>query len=145
MFANDELRHRCALELRICLLDQNLVDEAWTHLVRSYRAAERALGDMHAICLELRWRLAQVAYKRHFFGGDDSRDSFIRSGEMFVGFLYQSVDTLGIGHPTTLEIWASLQLCFEEQLEWTLDDIHRKYFEALDEIPRPPGHKVFWK
>ena len=64
---------------------------------------------------------------------------------MFIGFFYQSVDTLGIEHPTTLEMWASLKLCFEEQLDWTLDDIPRENIDALDEIPRPPGHKVFWK
>ena len=125
--------------------DQNLIVEAGAHITTSYRKAERALGEMHAICLEFRWRLAQVAYKRHFFGGDDSRDSYLRSVEMSVGFLDQSVETLGIGHPTTLAIWASLQLCFEEQLEWTLDDIPRRIFEALDETPRPPGLKVFWK
>ena len=45
----------------------------------------------------------------------------------------------------TLAIRASLKLCFEEQLDWTLDDIPREHIEALDELPRPPGHKVFWK
>ena len=59
--------------------------------------------------------------------------------------LAQSREVLGGEHPTTLEIWASLKLCFEEQLDWTLDDIPREHIDALDEIPRPPGHNVFWK
>ena len=91
------------------------------------------------------WRLAQARYKTHFFGRSDYRIDVVATIGMFIGFFCQSVDTLGIGHPTTLGIWASLQLCFEEQLEWTRDDIPRKHFEFLDELPIPPGHKVFWK
>ncbi len=45
----------------------------------------------------------------------------------------------------TLEIRASLKRCFEEQLDWTLDDIPRYYIEKLDWLPRLPGDKVFWK
>ena len=62
-----------------------------------------------------------------------------------IDVLKYSTVTLGIEHPTTLEMWASLKLCFEEQLDWTLDDIPRGDIEALDELPRPAGHKVFWK
>ena len=127
------------------MLDQNLVDEAATHIASWYQPAERSLGEEHAICLEMRWRLAQASYRRHFFGRSDYRIDVVATIGMFIGFFYQSVDTLGIGHPTTLEMWASLKLCFEEQLDWTLDDIPRENIDALDEIPRPPGHKVFWK
>jgi hypothetical protein len=141
----DEVTHRCALELGVCMLDQNLVDEAATHLASWYPPAERSLGEEHAICLEMSWRLAQARYKTHFFGRSDYRIDVVATIGMFIGFFCQSVDTLGIGHPTTLGIWASLQLCFEEQLEWTRDDIPRKHFEFLDELPIPPGHKVFWK
>ena len=53
-------------------------------------------------------------------------------------------NTLGAKHPMTLGIRASLKLCFEAQLDWTLDDIPRDIVDALDEIPRPPGHNDFW-
>ena len=145
MGEDDELRHRCALELGVCMVDQNLVDEAVAHLVTSHSAAERALGGSHAVCIEMHWRIAQSIYKRHFFGGNDYRDLLMASIDGHTIILVQSTEVLGIGHPTTLDIWASLQLCFEEQLDWTLDDIPRGYIEAIDEIPRPPGHKVFWK
>ena len=146
---NAELTHRCALELGVCMLDQDLVGEAWAHLVTSHSAAERALGESHAVCIEMHWRTAQALYKRHFFGGNhpgnDYRSALRASIDGHTIILVQSTEVLGIGHPTTLDIWASLQLCFEEQLDWTLDDIPRGYIEAIDEIPRPPGHKVFWK
>ena len=93
----------------------------------------------------MHWRIAQSIYKRHFFGGNDYRDLLMASIDGHMKFLVQSTEVLGVDHPTTLAIRASLKLCFEEQLDWTLDDIPRKVFEALDEIPRPPGDKVFWK
>ena len=142
---SDELSHLCALELGVCLLDQNLVDEAVAHLVTSHSAAERALGGSHAVCIEMHWRIAQSIYKQHFFGGNDSRDLLMISISGLVKVFAWATNTLGIEHPTTLDIWASLQLCFEEQLDWTLDDIPRDFVEFFDEIPRPPGHKVFWK
>ena len=115
------------------------------HLVTSHIAAHRALGGSHAICIEMHWRIAQSIYKRHFFGGNDYRDLLMASIKGHTTVLRQSTKVLGVEHPTTLAIRASLKLCFEEQLDWTLDDIPRKVFEALDEIPRPPGDKVFWK
>ena len=45
----------------------------------------------------------------------------------------------------TVEIRASLKLCFEEQLDWTLDDIPREFNEKLDWLPRYPGDQVFWR
>ena len=140
----EELTHRCALELGVCMLDQNLVAEAWAHLTKSYHPAIGALG-IHAMVYEFIWRTAQAAHKLHFFGGDRYRGYLITSIEAHVKVLVWATDTLGIVHPMTLEMWDSLKLCFEEQLDWTLDDIPRKHIEALDEIPRLPGHKVFWK
>ena len=127
------------------MLDQCLVFEASRLLAESYRAAERALGSSHALCIEMHWRTAQCLYKQHCFGGNGYRDALMASIIFHIDVLKYSTVTLGIEHPTTLGIWASLQLCFEEQLDWTLDDIPRGDIEALDEIPRPPGHKVFWK
>ena len=95
--------------------------------------------------VEVLWRISQALYKLHFFGGDGYRDKLIASIDGHAKVLVWTTDTLGIVHPTTLEMWASLKLCFEEQLDWTLDDIPREHIDALDEIPRPPGHKVFWK
>ena len=112
------------------------------HLAESYRVAERALGEDHAICLELRWRLAQVAYKRHFFGEKNYRSTLISSFGMHMEVLRDSTNILGVRHPTTRGIRASLKLCFEEQLDWTLDDIPREILEDLGRIPRPPGTRL---
>ena len=139
---NDELTHRCALELGICLLDQNLVVEAVQCLVYSYRRAERSLGGNHAICLEMRWCVARAEYRRHFFGEDDCRSRFISSFGMHMEVLRDSTNILGVRHPTTRGIRASLKLCFEEQLDWTLDDIPREILEDLGRIPRPPGTRL---
>ena len=128
-----------------CMLDQNLVTEAVRHLVTLHTAAEQALGRSHAVCIEMHWRTAQCIYKRHFFGGNDYRYLLKVSIDGHVKTLGRSTEVLGVEHPMTLRIWASLKLCFEEQLDWTLDDIPRKHIDALDEIPRPAGHKVFWK
>ena len=128
----------------LCLLDQNLVDEAATLLV-SCDPAEQSLGEEHVICLEMGWRLAQAIYKKHFFGHSNYRDMLMISIGGHTNALDESTRLLGVEHPTTLAIRASLKLCFEEQLDWTLDDVPREHIDALDEIPRPPGHKVFWK
>ena len=111
------------------------------HLAMSYARASRIYGESHAICIEIRWRMAQGFYKRHLLHG--YRDALMSSIESHVEYLRKSTFLLGIEHPTTLAIRASLKLCFEEQLDWTLDDIPRRIFENLDEIPRLPGHKVF--
>ena len=129
------------------MLDQNLVEEAAMHLSASYDKAVRALGGTNnkAVVYEYVWRISQTTYKLHLFGGDGYRGDLYASIHGHVKILGLSTKNLGIEHPTTLEMWASLQLCFEEQLDWTLDDIPREHIDALDEIPRPAGHKVFWK
>ena len=120
------------------------MDEAATLLV-SCDPAEQSLGEEHVICLEMGWRLAQAIYKKHFFGHSNYRDMLMISIGGHTNALDESTRLLGVEHPTTLAIRASLKLCFEEQLDWTLDDVPREHIDALDEIPRPPGHKVFWK
>ena len=139
----DELTLLSGLELCVCKLDENLVIEAMCHLAMLYAQASRAFGESHAICIEIRWRLAQGFHKRHLLNG--CRAALMSSIESLVERLRQSTSIFGIEHPTTLGIRASLKLCFEEQVDWTLDDIPREHIDALDEIPRPPGHKVFWK
>ena len=73
------------------------------------------------------------------------RDALRASIKGHTTVLGRSSEVLGVEHPTTLAIRASLKACFEEQLDWTLDDIPRGHIDALDELPLPPGHKVFWK
>ena len=150
---HDELTQLGALELGICMLDHNLVRHAIGYLSTFGIAAEQRLGGFnvessvtHATLIEFRWRGAQAAYKLHFFGGDDDRERLLCvSIDGHIDVLIASTNALGVLHPMTLEIRASLKLCFEEQLDWTLDDIPREFIEKLDWLPRPPGHKVFWR
>ena len=126
------------------MLGQNLVIEAVRFLAKARRAAMRALGENHVMIYEFLWRSAQATYMIHFLGLNAYRGQLIASIEGHVDALVWMTNTLGAKHPMTLAIRASLKLCYEEQLDWTLDDIPRKVFEALDEIPRPPGHNDFW-
>ena len=125
------------------VLDQNLVDEADEHIATSGNTMLRVLGRSHLLYHEFNLCAARSSYKLHFFGKDRSREWLIETIEGQTQSLRLSTKILGVEHPTTLAIRASLKLCFEEQLDWTLDDIPRRIFETLDEIPRLPGHKVF--
>ena len=119
------------------MLDQNLVVEAVIFLVHSYHMVERALGERHAVALEWKWRLAQAEYRRHFFGEEreyDFRSSFINSLGMQMEILRDSADILGRHHPLTLGVVAAVKLCFEEQLDWTNDDIPDDILEGLEGI-----------
>ena len=129
------------------MLDQNLVDEALHHLGGLYDKVKQFYDVTHPLLIEWRWRTTQAFYKRHFFGDTGYREELIDSIQSQIVFLRQSSHILGIEHPTTLEMWASLKFCWEEQLDWTqLDDaVSRHRLQVLDKIPRPPGHKVFWK
>ena len=62
----------------------------------------------------------------HFFGHAGFRDDLILSIEGHIDVLGRSSRVLGNHHPTTRAIVASLKLCFDEQLDWTLDDDVRK-------------------
>ena len=133
------------------MLDQCLVVEAARFLANARRAAMRALGESHVMVYEFLWRSAQATYMFHFFGFGGNvydvpvyRSQLIASIKGHGSALVWMTKTLGAKHPMTLEIRASLKVCFEEQLGWTLDDIPRGYIEAIDEIPRPPGHNDFW-
>ena len=44
--------------------------------------------------------------------------------------LRDSADILGRHHPLTLGVVAAVKLCFEEQLDWTLDDIPDEIFDV---------------
>ena len=46
---------------------------------------------------------------------------------MHGGFHEHSARTLGENHPLTRKIGAGFLMCFEEQLDWSLDDIPSDY------------------
>ena len=92
------------------------------HLIDAIPKAKRVLGEDHAIVIELGWRFSQANYLTHFFGHAGFRDDLIFSIEGHVTMLGRSSRVLGNHHPTTRAIAASLKLCFDEQLDWTLDD-----------------------
>ena len=89
--------------------------------------AKRVLGEDHAIVIELDWRFAQAMYLSHFFGRAGFRNELILSIKAHVEVIGRSSHVLGNHHPTTRAIAASLKLCFDEQLDWTLDDDVRKW------------------
>ena len=111
----------------VCLLEDNFVAEALRRLSDAIPKATRVLGENHAIVIELVWRFAQGQYLFHFFGYDSHRDDLISSIEAHYKTLLKSSRVLGNHHPTTQAIAASLKLCFDEQLDWTLDDDVRKW------------------
>ena len=91
--------------------------------------AARVLGEHHGTVIELRFQAAQTRYKTHFFGRDDYRHMLIMSLEAHRSLHVQSARVLGLRHPMTLKIDASLLKCFDEQLDWSLDDIPSKILE----------------
>jgi hypothetical protein len=120
------------------MLGQNLVIEAVRFLAKARRAAMRALGENHVMVYEFLWRSAQATYMFHFFGfgGNAYRGQLIASIEGHVDALVWMTNTLGPKHPMTLGIRASLRHCFEEQLDWTLDDIPKDILADLARIQR---------
>ena len=66
-------------------------------------------------------------YAAHFFGRAGFRNELILSIKAHVEVIGRSSRVLGNHHPTTRAIAASLKLCFDEQLDWTLDDDIRKW------------------
>ena len=91
--------------------------------------APRVLGVNHGTVIELRFQAAQTAYKTHFFGRDGYRAELMMSLEAHCSLHAQSMRVLGLRHPMTLKIDASLLKCFDEQLDWSLDDIPSKILE----------------
>ena len=100
--------------------------------------AELALGKDHATVIELRWRYAQAIFRFHFFGHGDYRGDLMKSIRRHIGVLARSSRVLGIEHPTTQNIAASLSLCFDEQLGWSVDDTPAELLAVrplLDDFP----------
>ena len=84
-------------------------------------------GDDHATTIGLRFQAAQAVYKMHFFGREDYRRDLIQSITMHGGFHEHSARVLGEDHPLTREIAQGFLTCFDEQLDWSLDDIPDDY------------------
>ena len=59
----------------------------------------------------------------HFFGGEGYRQMLIDSITMHDGAHIQSKRVLGDNHPLTRKVAAGFLRCFDEQLDWSLDDI----------------------
>ena len=72
----------------------------------------------------------QATYKDHFFGREDYRRyDLIQSISIHGGLHDHSARVLGESHPLTRKIFASFLKCFDEQLDWSLDDIPDDYLE----------------
>ena len=65
----------------------------------------------------------------HFFGREDYRRDLLQSITMHGGFHEHSARVLGEDHPLTREIAQGFLTCFDEQLDWSLDDIPGTYLE----------------
>ena len=88
--------------------------------------------------VELRWYEALSLYKYHFFGYSNSRECLVDSIRRFTGLLRNSSFVLGTRHPITQKVLASLRLCFDEQLDWSVDDIPAELLAVrplLDDVP----------
>ena len=74
------------------------------------------------------FQLAQATYKDHFFGRDDYRRyDLIQSITIHGGLHHESARVLGESHPLTRKIFAGFLKCFDEQLDWSLDDIPKEH------------------
>ena len=105
-------------------------DEEWQRSVATgYRLAERDLGEEHATTVGLSFQLAQTVYKMHFFGREGYREMLIDSISMHDGAHIKSKRVLGDNHPLTRKIAAAFLKCFDEQLDWSLDDIPDELLE----------------
>ena len=80
--------------------------------------------------LSLSWlvfsrKLLAPTRTRH--GGEGYRQMLIDSISMHDGAHIQSKRVLGDNHPLTRKIVAAFLKCFDEQLDWSLDDIPSDY------------------
>ena len=108
----------------VCLLEDDSVVEAIKFLSGdAIPKAVRALGKDHATVIELRFCYAYAMYHFHFFGHGDYRGDLMKSIRRHIGVLARSARVLGIEHPTTQGIGESLRLCFDVQLDWSIEDI----------------------
>ena len=121
--SRDAIRHLLALGLAECLLAEHWVEKARRHLAGVYESAERDLGQEHATTIGIYFHFAQAYYKMHFFGREGYRKMLIGSIGVQVSIHLRSTRVLGIDHPLTRKVAAGFLRCFDEQLDWTLDDI----------------------
>ena len=91
--------------------------------------ARTSLGEDHATTIGLQFQFAQALYKTHFFGREGYRSTLISSIKILGGLVGISRRVLGDDHPLKRKIVASFLKCFDEQLDWSLDDIPDDYLE----------------
>ena len=125
----EDIRHLFAMGYVECLLAEHWNVKAFTVLGEEFRLAHRRLGADHATTIGLQFQLAQATYQDHFFGREDYRRDLIQSITIHGGLHDQSARVLGIDHPLTRKVAAGYLRCFEEQLDWSLDDIPREHLE----------------
>ena len=95
--------------------------------------------------VELRLYEALSLYKYHFLGYSNSRNCLVDSIRRFTGLLRNSSFVLGTRHPITQRILASLRLCFDEQLDWSVDDIPAELLAVrplLDDVSPDIGDRI---
>ena len=97
--------------------------------VSSRKPRERPWGYPRWVRATFRFQAAQAVYKMHFFGREDYRRDLLQSITMHGGFHEHSARVLGEDHPLTREIAQGFLTCFDEQLDWSLDDLPRPYLE----------------
>ena len=85
--------------------------------------AESVLGEDHATTIGLDFQLAQVLYKTHFFGREGYRETLYDAMRIYQGLHVRLKRVLGVNHPLTHKVAAGFLRCFDEQLDWSLDDI----------------------
>ena len=82
------------------------------------------------------WNTCQVCGSEYHYS--NSRECLVESIRRFTGLLRNSSFVLGTRHPITQKVLASLILCFDEQLDWSVDDIPAELLAVrplLDDVP----------
>ena len=88
-----------------------------------YRLAVGRLGQDHATIIGLKFQAAEAVYKTHFFGREGYRRTLYHAMLLYRGLHVRLKRVLGVNHPLTCKVAAGFLRCFDEQLDWSLDDI----------------------
>ena len=142
--ASDAIIPILTLRLVICLVEEHFIFDAVCLLQDSLRTlidTLEAVPDQASVVttmFEIRRYFCLVLYKFHFFGRGDYRGLLVESIRRHTALFKNSSLVLGKRHPITQKILASLILCFDEQLDWSVDDIPAELLEVrplLDDVP----------
>ena len=142
--ASDAIIPILTLRLVICLVEEHFIFDAVCLLQDSLRTlidTLEAVPDQASVVTTMfgiRRYFCLVLYKFHFFGRGDYRGLLVESIRRHTALFKNSSLVLGKRHPITQKILASLILCFDEQLDWSVDDIPAELLEVrplLDDVP----------